>query len=212
MTTNSASAPLSPAWRQRRLIEALHGLAYALKRHGEDFEGGQHDGLLERRGAELESFCAALLAEREPEPNLEATDLLREAQDASERRQTLLASGAVAATEREEGYDLIKHLHRQRAFSARTFGPGARVAGVLDHIRRELVEIEQHPTDLYEWIDVVLLAFDGAWRSGASPEMIAAALAAKQARNERRQWPDWRLADPDHAITHLPASAEEPTP
>ncbi|MCZ7655551.1 MAG: DUF550 domain-containing protein [Rhodocyclaceae bacterium] len=54
-------------------------------------------------------------------------------------------------------YDLVAHLHRQREFSARTSGPGARTAGVLDHIRKELAEIEAKPADLTEWIDVVLL-------------------------------------------------------
>ncbi|MFK4044520.1 dATP/dGTP pyrophosphohydrolase domain-containing protein [Roseomonas mucosa] len=105
--------------------------------------------------------------------------------------------------------NLIAHLHRQRAFSARTFGPGARTAGVLDHIREELREIEAKPDDLSEWIDVVLLACDGAWRAGYTPEQIAEALAAKLARNEAREWPDWRTADPDKAIEHVKAAPIE---
>lgn len=96
----------------------------------------------------------------------------------------------------------MQHLHRQRAFSERTFGPGARTKGVIDHIRKELREIEAAPTDISEWIDVVLLALDGAWRSGASPEAIVAALLMKQTRNEARTWPDWRTADPNKAIEH----------
>ena len=48
-------------------------------------------------------------------------------------------------------FDLARHLQRQSAFSQRTFGPGNRTAGVLDHIRKELVEIEQAPDDLEEW-------------------------------------------------------------
>jgi hypothetical protein len=99
-------------------------------------------------------------------------------------------------------FDLIAHLHRQRAFSHKTFGPGARAKGVVDHIRKELVEIEADPTDITEWIDVVLLALDGAWRCGAEPEQIAAALQAKQTKNENRQWPDWRTQSPDRAIEH----------
>jgi hypothetical protein len=39
--------------------------------------------------------------------------------------------------------------------------------------------------------------------SGASPDQIAAALEAKQTRNEGRTWPDWRTADPDKAIEHV---------
>jgi hypothetical protein len=98
--------------------------------------------------------------------------------------------------------DLIEHLRRQRKFSERTFGPGNRSAGVVDHIRKELREIEDDPDNLEEWIDVALLAFDGAWRAGHSPEQIVAALIAKQTKNEARDWPDWRTVPIDQAIEH----------
>jgi hypothetical protein len=101
--------------------------------------------------------------------------------------------------------NLIEHLHRQRAFSLRTFGPGQRTKGVIDHIKKELIEIEAKPTDLTEWVDVVLLALDGAWRAGWEPEDIANAIHMKQDKNERRNWPDWRTADPDKAIEHIRA-------
>jgi hypothetical protein len=100
-------------------------------------------------------------------------------------------------------YDLIAHLERQRKFSENTFGPGTRTNGVLDHIEKELKEIREHPSDLFEWVDVMLLAFDGAWRAGYSPVQIAAALEEKLTRNENRQWPDWRTQSPDKAITHI---------
>lgn len=99
-------------------------------------------------------------------------------------------------------WDFVEHLRRQAAWSEQTFGPGPRTAGVCDHIRKELAEIEADPTDVREWIDVVILALDGAWRCGATPEEIVAALAAKQARNEARVWSDWRTADPNKAIEH----------
>jgi hypothetical protein len=99
-------------------------------------------------------------------------------------------------------FDLIAHLHRQRAFSEKTFGPGARPFGVIDHIRKELKEIEANPTDIEEWIDVIILACDGAWRAGFEPEQIAEALAAKQTKNEGRTWPDWRTIPEDKAIEH----------
>lgn len=108
--------------------------------------------------------------------------------------------------------DLVAHLQRQRAFSERTFGPGPRVAGVLEHLRRELTEIEANPGDVFEWVDVVLLAFDGAWRAGFTPEQIAEALTAKQARNEARDWPDWRTVAADQPIEHVrAATAATPT-
>lgn len=105
--------------------------------------------------------------------------------------------------EKVETFDLIAHLTRQREFSERTFGPEARTAGILDHIRKELKEIEADPSDVEEWVDVILLALDGAWRAGFSPEQIARALAAKQSKNETRKWPDWRTAARGKAIEHV---------
>jgi hypothetical protein len=105
-------------------------------------------------------------------------------------------------------FDLVAHLRRQIAFSERTFGPGHRVKGVIDHIEKELEEVRASGGDLSEWIDVIILGLDGAWRSGATAEQIAAAIAAKQAKNESRLWPDWRTAEPDKAIEHV-RSADE---
>lgn len=102
----------------------------------------------------------------------------------------------------QAGFDLVAHLQRQREFSERTFGPGRRTEGVSDHIRKELAEIAQAPGDLEEWVDVILLALDGAWRTGAEPEEIAQAIAAKHAKNERRTWPDWRTVPAGKAIEH----------
>lgn len=99
-------------------------------------------------------------------------------------------------------FDLIQHITRQREFSLKTFGPGTREKGVIDHMRKELGEIEKDPSDLLEWVDMILLALDGAWRQGHSPEAIAAGIAAKQTRNESRGWPDWRTMSPDQAIEH----------
>lgn len=103
----------------------------------------------------------------------------------------------------ERAFDLVSHLYRQRAFSERTFGPGERTAANLAHIRKELLEIEANPRDLTEWIDVALLAFDGAWRHGGTPESICTALMAKQTKNEGRTWPDWRTVPQGEAICHV---------
>lgn len=100
--------------------------------------------------------------------------------------------------------DLHGHLQRQCEFSFRTFGPpNNNSAGVIDHIRKELIEIEDDPLDLYEWIDVVILALDGALRAGYSPAEIVYALEAKQTKNEGRRWPDYRTAEPGKAIEHI---------
>ena len=94
-----------------------------------------------------------------------------------------------------------EHIDHQREWSTKTFGPGLRL-GVIDHLRKELDEVAEDPTDLSEWVDVIILAFDGAWRSGASPEEIIEAIVAKQTKNEGRRWPDWRTAAPGKAIEH----------
>lgn len=119
----------------------------------------------------------------------------------SKDRQIEFADAIVAAFA-DKGFDLVAHLHRQRAFSERTFGPGSRLKGVIDHIRKELVEIEDQPQDIEEWADLLLLALDGAWRQGHTPEAICAAVEAKQTKNEGRKWPDWRTAPADKAIEH----------
>jgi hypothetical protein len=98
---------------------------------------------------------------------------------------------------------LSEHFRRHREWSLNTFGPGDRAAGVVAHIRKELTEIEADPHSLEEWIDVAILAFDGAWRAGHSPEEIAAAWLGKQDKNERREWPDWRNMPTDSAIEHI---------
>lgn len=99
-------------------------------------------------------------------------------------------------------FDMLSHLARQREFSERTFGPGSRAKGVVDHIRKELCEIEADPSDLSEWADVVILALDGFWRAGASPQQIIDTIVAKQTKNEARVWPDWRTMPTDKAIEH----------
>jgi hypothetical protein len=95
------------------------------------------------------------------------------------------------------------HLAHQREWSARTFGPGARTAGVLDHITKEIEEVRAAPEDVTEWADLLILAFDGAWRAGHEPQTVIDAIKAKQERNESREWPDWRNADPNKAIEHV---------
>lgn len=96
-----------------------------------------------------------------------------------------------------------KHLLRQMNWSGNTFGLGLRTKGITDHIRKELLEIEADPLDLKEWVDVIILAFDGAWRTGAEPQEIIDAIIAKQEANEVRQWPDWRKFTENEAIEHI---------
>lgn len=101
-----------------------------------------------------------------------------------------------------QSFDLVKHLHRQRQFSQKTFGPGARTDGVLDHITKEIEELRASPNDLEEWVDLILLSLDGAWRAGYSPEVIAKGIELKQGINEKRDWPHWKDMDASKAIEH----------
>lgn len=111
-------------------------------------------------------------------------------------------------------FDLVEHLHRQRKFALQNFGPGRRTRGVINHIRKELDEIEQDPDGQHEneWIDVLILAFDGAMRQGHTPEQIVRDLVAKQTKNENRQWPDWRTISEDQPIEHIRQPDERPKP
>ena len=123
--------------------------------------------------------------------------------------------------------DIIAHLTRQAVFSRATFGPGPRTEAVLDHIEKEIIEVRKELSTNYdgetdydkygrvakEQVDLVILALDGLIRSiwAIYPTAIAddiAAIAwsmviAKQAKNELRDWPDWRTADPNKAIEHV---------
>lgn len=122
--------------------------------------------------------------------------------------------------------DFEAHLTRQMVFSRATFGPGPRTEGVIDHIRKELIEVAESQGSTDEWVDVAILALDGLTRSiwakrrlaqhtnapEAGPYSLTAdqvaivavrAIVAKQAKNERRNWPDWRTAPEGQAIEHL---------
>lgn len=100
-------------------------------------------------------------------------------------------------------FDLMDFIFRQRQWSTKAFGPGERTKGCVDHIRKELIEVEAAPHDLKEWVDVITLALDGAWRAGFTPKQIADQLDATLERNMARKWPDWRTADPEKAIEHV---------
>ena len=94
-------------------------------------------------------------------------------------------------------------LREQSDWFVTTFGPGMRTKGLVEHIKKELEEIEAEPTDLEEWIDVLILAFEGAWRTGASEQQVLQKYNEKLRKNFARQWPNWEDYDEDHAIEHV---------
>lgn len=100
--------------------------------------------------------------------------------------------------------NIIAHdIDEWHKWAEQTFGPGLRTDGIVDHIGKELKEIKADPTDVYEWVDVILLAINGATRAGVSGKDLIEAIHAKIERNKARQWPDWRSAVPGTAIEHI---------
>ncbi len=99
-------------------------------------------------------------------------------------------------------FDFLTFVRRHREWSERTFGPGDHAAALVAHIRKECHELEANPGDLFEWIDVIILALDGAGRAGHSSRRIVDALLEKQRENENRIWPDWRTVEAGTPFEH----------
>lgn len=127
-------------------------------------------------------------------------------QEAAKRTALTAQVQDVAGAETLETY-----YERQIEWSRETFGPALRTKGIIDHIKKELREIEADPHDLSEWVDVVILAMDGFWRHGGNASDLFSALLAKQKKNMARTWPDWRTMSEDTAIEH-DRSKDEVTP
>ena len=87
---------------------------------------------------------------------------------------------------------IIDHIERQKQWSLETFGEGEKTEIIIDHIKEELQEISEDPHNIEEWIDVIILALDGAWRAGYSATDICLAIAMKQRINEQREWQNYR--------------------
>lgn len=112
--------------------------------------------------------------------------------------------------------DLQQLLHKAAAFSRATFGKGERTDGVLDHMAKEALEIKKEDTcygRAGEWVDMVILAQDGLMRAlqehlpdaplSVTSQTAVSMIVGKYNKNELREWPDWRTADPTKAIEHV---------
>lgn len=101
------------------------------------------------------------------------------------------------------------YLNDREKWSIETFGPvdyqrDTRAESIAGHIRKELLEIRCSPNDLEEWIDVISLALDGAFRcAGAASDQILPALVAKLEKCKLRTWPGWRTQTPGQPIEHV---------
>jgi hypothetical protein len=116
-----------------------------------------------------------------------------------------------AAIEVDKNDSLISILERQIDFSLRTFGPpNDNTLGILDHIHKECREVYlMNGRDIFEWIDILILAIEGAWRAGFTPKQIVNCLIGKIKINENRKWPDYRTAEPGRAIEHIKETLSE---
>lgn len=99
-------------------------------------------------------------------------------------------------------YGFRRYLQDKAKWSRQTFGTGKQTHRMIDHIRKELLEIEADPTSVEEWIDVVAIALDGACRLATADEVISI-LRHKFEVCQQRQFPDWRTSDPNKAIEHI---------
>lgn len=101
-----------------------------------------------------------------------------------ETKQSITSSGLLWDV------DFMTYVTKQRNWSERTFGVAAYTdhERLTAHIKKELAEIQRSPCDCEEWIDVIILAIEGAWRMGHSPMTIASTLQLKQEKNFARQW------------------------
>ena len=104
---------------------------------------------------------------------------------------------------KQQPWTIQQYIQSQIKWSLEIFGPGDHDVGIIDHIEKELVEIKNSPGDLMEWIDVIILGLDGAWRNGHTPDDIIKALREKQLININRKWPDYRKVEPGKAIEHV---------
>lgn len=99
--------------------------------------------------------------------------------------------------------DFVYYAQRQKEFSIRAFGAGERTEGIMKHIEKEIAEVRANPKDLTEYIDIIILAMDAAWRQGYSPQEIEEALFAKQQENMEREWPPIDESKQDQAVEHI---------
>lgn len=85
--------------------------------------------------------------------------------------------------------DLIGYISSQIEWSRLIFGGGKRTLGITEHIKKEIEEVKEDPNHFEEWIDIVILALDGAWRAGATANQIVRRMEEKQQINIARKWP-----------------------
>ena len=149
------------------------------------------------RGREYHVTCCDGMVHTGAAPGPDSLDLLRQVmdRDCDGRPHTVDVQPAAVIDK--------ANLDDQRAWSLEAFGPNEHTAQLIGHIESELLEIADAPEDVSEWVDVVIIALDGAMRAGHTSQEVIDALVAKQALNRRRRWADWRTASEGEIPHHL---------
>lgn len=182
----------SPAWGNRCICRACKGtfMTNKLNKTPPWMTDEQYIQRLEQFMNDVAKLLNCLPSYSDPHPDSGNTHIMMKLRGIIEKNKS-------------PTMNLVDYVNRQREWSERTFGRGARVNGITRHIEKELGEIRADPNDLSEWVDVVILALDGAWRAGYSPTDIATALERKQAVNFSRQWPPASDCDPYQPSEHI---------
>lgn len=145
------------------------------------------DRLQKEIDAKLEAFHRLSPAEKEAVLRMQAESLVSEYKPGE--RQGIY----------EQPDDLASYVRDHRAWSEKTFLTTT-ATGITKHIEKECVEVRKWPTDLEEWIDIMILAVDGYWRHGGLPEELLPRLRAKQRKNIGRKWVS--TGNPDDPVEH----------
>lgn len=95
---------------------------------------------------------------------------------------------------------------KQRLFSLATFGNTTldRLTRNLNHIKSELLEINEQPSNIEEWADLLLIAIDSFWRTGG----IALRIYNRELKEIASYYRD-TLAIAEH-IDHISQAIEMP--
>jgi hypothetical protein len=82
----------------------------------------------------------------------------------------------------------------QSIFSQEAFGPDTvrGPIGVLKHLKKEVDEVLEHPLDITEYADCLLLLLDASRRAGFTLDKLIQSAYDKLQVNKKRVWPNWR--------------------
>ena len=118
-----------------------------------------------------------------------------------------------AKLSRTNNYDFENWFCRRDEWSMATFGPSRGFEGALDHLKKEVTEIEKSPYDTEEWIDALFLVTDGLCRMlrAANPDLTGAdafeimmeVANRKLDKNMRREWPSVSEQIRGKAVEHV---------